>query len=720
MTLFATWRFPPPIGLDNDHGEDVHFQQSKPRQVTPAIAKELALRQRNRLIAGAFALLAAGSLATVPSSVATASPVNPVTRLAGPATRLCSITLPGGIKAVVTDRAGQESAELVDPTAASGGMFSFGANGHQIMLPAAALRSIGTVGIDRYDTTALAERACGFTAPAATGATEATDQHGGNGGGDDRPGYQLARLTVHTIGPDGTPTEGIVLLANVDDNGLARPDLVTGGDGVAKIAVPVGHYAALYIVSGGGDYASVVADTEFSVTNGSQVTLDARTATRSIPTPTTPKLADLASSALELSRGSGNGDGVGYGYWFEFLDLSSQHATMMINPTATAPKHGHFTVNPSFEFASPAGVANPYSYHITEATEGVPASFPTTVNPAGLATVTRNYGAVSAPGLAVTAVSGEPAWESHTRIFGLKGIDFIPTGQTRTEYFSAGKDLVWQTIFEDTAFFDEIVDSDRTYLPGQHLTENFDTGALHPTELTDPVHSALVCGSCSNDTNLLFDILPLGDDTPGHVAFSSGVVAPDSESYSFSLWRNGSLLANAATDLEGTEITVPKGTARYELQEMNTRHIAAFPLSTDSTTRWTFTTDPGHGGAIPGDWLCIDGTGDCSALPLLFASYDADANLLNQLTPGRHGISIAVGHQQHAVAPSVTGATVSVSYDDGATWQALHTTGSGGTYHAGFTVPAGAVGGYASLRVSAWDGAGNRIDQTVTHAYQVR
>jgi hypothetical protein len=690
--------------------------------VTPAIVKELALRQRNRLIAGAFALLAAGSLATVPSSVATAAPVNPVTRLSSPATRLCPITLPGGIRAVVTDRAGQESTQLVDPTSVSGGVLSFGAGGHEIMLPAAALRTIGTVGTDRYDTTALAQRACGFTAPdVATATAQQSSDKGDNKGGDKGGnGYQLARLTVRTIGPAGTPTEGVVLLANVDDNGLARPAIVTGGDGIAKINVPVGHYAALYIVSGDANSVSLVADSEFSVTDGSQVTLDARTATRSVPTPTTPQPADLVSSALELSRGSGDGDGVGYGYWFEFLDLGSQAPTMLINPTAKAPRHGHFTVNPSFEFASPAGVAKPYSYHIVEPTEGVPASFPTRVDPADLATVTRNYGAATTPGLAVTAVSAEPVWESHTRVFGLKGVDFVPTGQARTEYFSAGKDLVWQTIFQDQAFYDEIVDSDRTYLPGRHLTENFDTGALHPTVLTDPVHSALVCGSCSNATNLLFDILPLGDNTPGHVAFSSGATDPDTESYSFSLWRNGSLLANSDTDLEATEITVPKGTARYELQEMNTRHIAALPLSTDSTTRWTFTANPGHGGAIPGDWLCIDGTGDCSALPLLFASYDADANLLNQLTPGRHSISVTVDHQQHAAAPPVTGATVSVSYDNGATWQALPTTGSGGSYHAAFTVPAGAGGGYASLRVSAWDGAGNRIDQTVTHAYQVQ
>jgi hypothetical protein len=675
------------------------------------------LRQRNRLIAGAFALLAAGSLATVPSSVASANPVSPVTKLAGLAsTRLCPITLPDGLRAVVTDRAGQESAQLADPTAATGGVFSFASGAHQFVVPAAALRSPATLDLDRYDTAAMAQRTCGFATPAAASGTASTDQHGG--GKDD---YQLGRLTVHTIGTDGKPTFGLVLLANVDDNGLARPDLVTDSDGIAKIAVPTGHYAALYVVSDGANDAAFVAAPEFSVTEGTQITLDARTATKSIPTPTTPQPADLVSSALDLSRGSGDGDGAGYGYWFNYLSLSSQPATMLINPTSTPVRHGHFTVNPSFEFTSPATAAKPYSYHITEPTEGVPASFPTKVNPANLATVTRNYGAALTPGLALTAVAGEPAWETHTRVFGLRGVNFIPTGGTRTEYFSAGPDIVWQTVLQDSAWFDEVVDSDRSYHAGEHVTENFDTGALHPSVQTDPTDSAIVCGACSDGSSLLFNILPLGDNTSGHAAISIPSTDPaDSEAYSLNLWRNGSLLASADADLSVTQIPVPKGTARYELQEMNVRHIAALPLSTQSTTRWTFTANPGHGGAIPGDWLCANATGNCSTLPLLFADYNADANPLSQLTPGKHSIALTVQHQQHASAPQVTGASVSVSYDDGATWQALRTTGSRGSYTAGFVVPASASGGYASLRVSAWDGAGNRIDQTVTHAYQVQ
>lgn len=673
------------------------------------------MRQLKRLVAGAFALAAVGGLAAVPSSASTDAPTNAVTSYASPGPQVCPVTLPGGIKALVTDQAGIESAQLLPSTPVPGGVVSFQSAGHQIVLPVSALRSPASVNLAAYDTAALAQRACGLAAPTSNGITTAaaTDNRGGNGA------YTLGRLAIHTIGDDGQPVPAMVLLANVDNNGLARPEVVTGADGGARITVPDGHYAALMVGYVGADSAAFVVNPEFSVTDGTNVTLDLRTATRTIPTPTTPKPATLVSSGLDLSRGDGDGDGTGYAYWLNFLNLSSTPSDIRINPAGPG-RHGHFTVNPAFEFTSPADSAEQYSYHITEPTEGVPASFPTKVNPATLATVTRNYGAPTVAGTAVTAVDGEPSWEAKTRVFALRGINFIPTGTSRTEYFSAGPDLVWQTIDDDATYANQIVTSDVTYQAGQHTTENFDTGGLHPAVLLDPTGTTVVCGACSTSDSLLFDILPLGDNTPGHVATSTGAVAPDTESNSLDLWRNGVLLGSTDSDAAGITATVPKGSAHYELSTTTTRHIAAVPLSTAIQTSWTFTADPGHGTAIPGDWYCADGTKDCSTLPLLFADYNTDANLLNQLSPGRHSIALDVTHLEHANAPAVSGAGVSVSYDDGATWQSLRTTGSDGGYQAGFTVPANASGGFVSLRVSAWDRAGNRIDQTVTRAYQVK
>jgi hypothetical protein len=664
------------------------------------------LRQLNRLVAGAFALAAVGGLAAVPSSASTNAPTDAVTSYASPGTQSCQVTLPGGARAVVDDHTGVESTRML--TSAPGGVASFYSAGHQIVLPMSALRSPTTLDLTAYDTAALAQRTCGLTAPQAA----PTTRSGGSG-------YTLGRLAVHTIGDNGAPISALVLLANVDDNGLARPYVTTGDSGGARVTVPDGHYAALMIGYQGSGGAAFVVDPDFTVTDGTQITLDLRTATRTIPVPTTPKAAELTSTGLDLSRGSGDGDGPGYAYWFNYLNFGSTPVPIRINPAGPA-RHGHFTVNPAFEFTSPAGTAQPYGYHIAEPTDGVPNSFPTKVDAATLATVTRDYGAPTTAGVALTSVTGEPAWEARTRVFDLLDIDVVPTGASRTEYFSTGPDLVWQTIEDDSTFALQDISSDTVYRAGQHTTENFNTGPLHPSVLLDPTGTTVVCGACSNNDNLLFNIIPFGDNTPGHVATSVDVSAPDTQAYSLSLSRDGVPLAEGAVDPEVTEIAVPRGNAHYELSATTARDLAAEPLSTSSQTTWSFTANPGHGTAIPGDWLCADASKDCSTLPLLFAEYSADANLLNQLTPGAHSIALTVTHQEHSAAPAISGAGVSVSYDDGTTWQPLRTTGSGGTYRAAFTVPAGASGGYVSLRVSAWDRAGNRIDQTVTRAYQVK
>jgi hypothetical protein len=666
------------------------------------------VRPLRRLLAGALALAAAGGAAAATSGSSAAAPAGTIAALSSaPAARHCRVTLPGGLGATVTDTAGQESAQVTTSTTATGGVFAFDSGGDRIVLPMSALRDPAKVDLAGYDTALLAQRGCGLPAPSA---------HRPQPGG----GYTLGRLTVHTVDGTGHDAAGLVLLTNVDTDAEVRTPLVTDGSGLAKIAVPVGHYAALYASPAISGDATFTVLPEFTVTDGTSVTLDQRTATESIPTPTTPQAADLGATALDLSRGGGTGDGTLYGYWANYLNLGSNTVSLKITPQRTPVAHGHFTVNPSFDYTSPAGAAQPYSYHVTEPFENVPAAFPTRVDPRTLATVTRGYGAPGSPGLAVTAVAGEPAWEARTRVFGVRGVEFVPTGADRTEYFSAGPGIVWQTLLQDTSWDTELIDSEASYQPGRTTREDFNTGGQHPAALLDPTGTTVVCAACSTGTDVQLDIQPLGDNTPGHPAVDAGLLAPDTAAYAVSLSRNGTVLASGQTDPQSIAIDVPKGKATYQLSTSYQRTVASAPLSTSGQTTWTFTADPGHGAELPGDWYCADGSTACAQLPLLFADTTADADLLNRLTPGAHQLSLGLYRQGGATAP-VTGAATSISYDDGQTWQPLRTTavpGSGNAFRAGFTVPAGASG-FLSIRVSAWDRAGDRIDQTVTRAYEV-
>lgn len=65
-------------------------------------------------------------------------------------------------------------------------------------------------------------------------------------------------------------------------------------------------------------------------------------------------------------------------------------------------------------------------------------------------------------------------------------------------------------------------------------------------------------------------------------------------------------------------------------------------------------------------------------------------------------------------------ATVSASFDDGQTWTAaLRATALGGdTFAVAIGQPAAAgTDGFASLRVTASDGTGNSVTQTIIRAY---
>jgi len=84
----------------------------------------------------------------------------------------------------------------------------------------------------------------------------------------------------------------------------------------------------------------------------------------------------------------------------------------------------------------------------------------------------------------------------------------------------------------------------------------------------------------------------------------------------------------------------------------------------------------------------------------------------NHAPAGRFTIPVAVQRQPGAAASQVDTLTVDVSYDDGATWQSAKV--SGGKVHVD-----NPTGGAVSLRATATDRAGNKVEQTILRAYLV-
>jgi hypothetical protein len=105
-------------------------------------------------------------------------------------------------------------------------------------------------------------------------------------------------------------------------------------------------------------------------------------------------------------------------------------------------------------------------------------------------------------------------------------------------------------------------------------------------------------------------------------------------------------------------------------------------------------------------------------MPALTLTYRLDTDLSNTGVQGAaQGMDLTVGHLSYDGRGSdaaVTSAAVSVSFDSGATWQPAALTGSAGSYHATWQNTGTAA---PSLKVTATDGAGGSITQTVTAAY---
>lgn len=646
----------------------------------------------------ALGLAAACGLFVVPASHAQEPPPSAFVRTAAAAqggAADCQVTLPGGLKATVTP----DGAHLTDPAATGQTMITFSNAGHQYLVPSAAAAQAGTKGLAAYDTTALAQRACGADtfAPAA----EKTAPAG-------RAGYTMGRLTTHLIDADGKPAGGELFLIDVDNTDYANSGMVIIASlGTIKLSVPLGHYEAVYVVDN-----HITVDPNVTVGAATSLTLDARTSTHEIPVPATPRPAELTNTGLSIYASDGTPTGDARGLVFRVQRMGAEPNGFTLNSTAPA-KHGRFTMVATTDLASPADAPQPYAYHVANSYDHLPSSYPTSVDPKSLATVDRTLSAPAGPdGLDLVIQAVTPVWLAQAR--GQQyatGMEFRPPGTERTEYMSGSAGLNWHTEVEDEQTHVRLTGKDTVYRAGERRSEVWEADAPRPGVPVDNGSSSVDCGACADADTMVFGIGADGDSTPGTVGFRfDGEVGP------ITLTRDGQLLASDSGSLYGVGVDVPPGRATYQLRQQTERPDAELAPSTDTT--WTFTTEPGKGKALPDRVPCQGLDDGCAALPLLFADTATDADLQHRLTAGRHTLRLDVTREQYATGSAVGNATVQVSYDDGKSWQDLRVTGANGAFRAAYTVPAGASG--VSFKLAAWDAQGNRIDQVLPHAYGVR
>ena len=154
---------------------------------------------------------------------------------------------------------------------------------------------------------------------------------------------------------------------------------------------------------------------------------------------------------------------------------------------------------------------------------------------------------------------------------------------------------------------------------------------------------------------------------------------------------------------------------------LNTSQSTAMgPLSTATHTVWTWRSAPEPGATLPSGWTCLPGgavSRACAVQPMMTLRYGvAGMNLSGATNAGQQVVHVQAGHLQLARAAKITGVGVSVSFDGGKTWHPAQMTGSGNSYDAVFSAPAGAR---VTLRTSASDGSGGSVTETIHNAYAV-
>jgi len=531
------------------------------------------------------------------------------------------------------------------------------------------------------------------------------------------PNFVQYTLTVKGINAAGQPDTGDSLDVINVDNALKFVNFAFWEQGVVKLSVPTGHYSMFgefFAVSKSGAVTVSMVVVNAVVKANTTVTVDARTATSRISVAT-PLPTDADSGNVLWQRGDATGVGslstaIGWSYGGGSLPVN-----VFVTPSP-APTVGTQAWVVSYHLDSPAAAPQMYTYDLIFGSQGAIAAHQRrTVTNAQLAAVTTAYYS-DVPDLA-SAESRLAFFPWQFFAFGT--FDNVSPPEQRTEYVTALPDIVWeQTVIQDAEDFAGLVsDSPTTFTAGEHTTADWGRGPSGPSVPVNlsPAFGLQACPACLENNTLELNIYPFGDNPPGHVGTPNTGAYGVTETDTTTLTRNGVTIASG-TDPAGA-IPVPAGPGNYSLKYDVAMSASWWTLSTATSTTWDFSTPYAFAGAPPPGWVCFSGlaTG-CSVVGLMFPDYELPLSLLNTMSAGPVSFHLGIDHVLGA-AIALKAATVSVSFNAGASWHAASVSAASGGFTVGYTVPSTAT--TVSFRIHVTDADGSVLDQTIINAYGV-
>jgi hypothetical protein len=564
-------------------------------------------------------------------------------------------------------------------------------------------------------------------------------------------GLHYHTLTLNFAGENGNPGTAMGFVQNVDDArlgifvlgnypGVAGPVSFSVPDGTYSIAVSMltPHAGTIH-----GTDGTLAVKPQVTVDSNQTITLDARTARQYSATLDSPTATSVREDILGFTRTSAAGGGVQVGGFYSLVmglvSVSGDgYSASKLSATPTnAVTKGIFGFDASTFLTNAipgtSGTTSQPTYLFSFTHAGsIPSSLTYTVPKRRLTTLHESLngspsGALGCPPLLIDFVY-QP-WGSNLEL----GFS-VPLGNRTDYWYSSNPELDrWASAFnadDCTRRYDAI----RAISPGQQISETWNKAPLAPSPADWPTQAGqyaptgnpmlTVCAACRQDNNGMLYLSPYGDSDPAHYS----VTYPDGQDLTseLSFYRNHVLALTSKSWVTGhlnpfgLDLPLLPTAATYRLDWTDTRNGDA---AASNDTNWTFRSGPADtAAALPKTEQCApDTTRACAFLPLLFINYDLALNDKSQATAGApFRIAFTVSHQQNQAPPSGVTATVSASFDDGKTWTAPQAAASLGGGKFATTIsqpPLAGTTGFVSLRVTARDGAGNTVQQTIIRAY---
>lgn len=543
------------------------------------------------------------------------------------------------------------------------------------------------------------------------------------------PHYAMNILQVNATDLTGAPAvSAMTLLTNVDS--VQRwGNVIPVVNGVARAAVPAGHYAAYTIFvtrSTGGplntevdtDHVVVQNDLTVPQTGGvTTLTADERTATSQVtaatPRPSTTDVVQALLTRTDAAGQKGNLQLFGNSLW-----LSPQ----------PKPQLGTLSYELVWGGGDPYG-KDPYHYDLMYGpVDHIDANQTWPVDPHKLAVQHNTF-------------DTDEALANQRGFFGVGA--FLPNGgggstavypmnpSHLTEYVSAPMPgAQWTESYAPNIGFGTPIGSVPplrmfvqprvvSFVPGTETWRSWAHGPLTP-QIGQVRGAGAVCGACADGSTLDMAFPPLVDSEP-----DTEILPLGAHSTHFSLYRDDTQIFSQDM-ADGAEVTgVPQQAGTYRAVFDMDMSGSGLSQSTGSHTDVTFPYRPTGDPALPaGDMCQAQGasTTPCQILPVLNLTYHLRTDGIEVGDKPVQKLDLTVGHQSfdglgsHA---AVTGATVSASFDGGKTWTAAKVTKTGGGHFTAQWPNSAAKGTTPWLRVTATDAIGGAISQTVDNAYTI-